>query len=269
MWQAFFKGTKTRDLVIAFAFACVLGSAVVWLSLNHPKLTGMLAGIFALCCFLVTIVSLPIASVLLMIALCRNWLYWNNVKDKYRVFNKPTAQWQYGTEVYGTPQSKFQITARFACDSAGLYLAPSQTFPADILKSFDPTDSFSAVVAVLLYLPLALPLALFAFVFRPVQIPWSEVKTLREQNDRLVVELADTMLELRVPQTAFQCIKQNLPAELLRDTLSLYEKQQERELYRSYYAELSESAKDEDSDWSELSEDSAAHGALRKAGDEK
>jgi Arc/MetJ-type ribon-helix-helix transcriptional regulator len=46
--------------------------------------------------------------------------------------------------------------------------------------------------------------------------------------------------------------------EVLQEALNLYQKQQERELYRSYYAELSEAAKAEDNAWSELSQESAA-----------
>lgn len=45
--------------------------------------------------------------------------------------------------------------------------------------------------------------------------------------------------------------------KVLEEAIRLYEKQQERELYRSYYSELSEAAKAEDKDWSELSEQSA------------
>ena len=43
----------------------------------------------------------------------------------------------------------------------------------------------------------------------------------------------------------------------LNQALELYEKEQEREIYRSYYSELSESAKAEDDAWSELSAESA------------
>jgi hypothetical protein len=39
--------------------------------------------------------------------------------------------------------------------------------------------------------------------------------------------------------------------------MKLYEKEQEREIYRSYYSELSESAKAEDAAWSNLSAESA------------
>jgi len=46
--------------------------------------------------------------------------------------------------------------------------------------------------------------------------------------------------------------------KVLREALGLYEKQQERELYRAYYAELGEPARTEDRDWAELSQDSAA-----------
>ncbi|HEY9871746.1 MAG TPA: ribbon-helix-helix protein, CopG family [Candidatus Obscuribacterales bacterium] len=45
---------------------------------------------------------------------------------------------------------------------------------------------------------------------------------------------------------------------VLQEAMNLYEKQQERELYRAYYAELSEAARAEDRDWTELSQDSAA-----------
>ncbi len=45
---------------------------------------------------------------------------------------------------------------------------------------------------------------------------------------------------------------------VLQEAMALYKKQQERELYRSYYAELSEAAKREDTDWTELSKKSAA-----------
>jgi Arc/MetJ-type ribon-helix-helix transcriptional regulator len=44
----------------------------------------------------------------------------------------------------------------------------------------------------------------------------------------------------------------------LEEALRLYHKQQERELYRAYYAELSDAAKEEDSAWSELNKESAA-----------
>jgi Arc/MetJ-type ribon-helix-helix transcriptional regulator len=44
----------------------------------------------------------------------------------------------------------------------------------------------------------------------------------------------------------------------LQEALKLYQKQQERELYRSYYANLSDAAKKEDASWSELSKESTA-----------
>lgn len=46
--------------------------------------------------------------------------------------------------------------------------------------------------------------------------------------------------------------------QVLQEAMSLYEKQQERELYRAYYAELSKRAQAEDAAWSELSKESAA-----------
>ena len=46
--------------------------------------------------------------------------------------------------------------------------------------------------------------------------------------------------------------------KVLQEAISLYQKQQERELYRSYYAELGQAAKAEDTQWSELSRESAA-----------
>lgn len=45
---------------------------------------------------------------------------------------------------------------------------------------------------------------------------------------------------------------------VLQEAIALYQRQQERELYRSYYAELSDAAKNEDAAWSELSKESAA-----------
>jgi metal-responsive CopG/Arc/MetJ family transcriptional regulator len=51
----------------------------------------------------------------------------------------------------------------------------------------------------------------------------------------------------------------------LEEALRLYNKQQERELYRAYYAELSDAAKKEDSAWSELSKESAVVQALYKS----
>ncbi len=44
----------------------------------------------------------------------------------------------------------------------------------------------------------------------------------------------------------------------LQEAIQLYQKQQERELYRSYYSELGDAAQKEDSAWSELSKESAA-----------
>lgn len=46
----------------------------------------------------------------------------------------------------------------------------------------------------------------------------------------------------------------------LEVALKLYHKAQERELYRAYYAELSDAARKEDSAWSELSKESAVEG---------
>jgi hypothetical protein len=46
----------------------------------------------------------------------------------------------------------------------------------------------------------------------------------------------------------------------LEEALRLYEKVQERELYRAYYANLSNKAKQEDSDWAQLSQQSAYDG---------
>lgn len=43
----------------------------------------------------------------------------------------------------------------------------------------------------------------------------------------------------------------------LEEALRLYQKQQERELYRAYYAELTDAARKEDADWSGLSKESA------------
>lgn len=44
----------------------------------------------------------------------------------------------------------------------------------------------------------------------------------------------------------------------LEAALELYRKAQERELYRAYYADLSESARKEDSEWSEKSAEMAS-----------
>ena len=46
----------------------------------------------------------------------------------------------------------------------------------------------------------------------------------------------------------------------LEEALKLYERVQERELYRTYYANLSKKAKEEDSDWAQLSRKSANNG---------
>jgi metal-responsive CopG/Arc/MetJ family transcriptional regulator len=47
---------------------------------------------------------------------------------------------------------------------------------------------------------------------------------------------------------------------VLQEAVALFKKQQERELYRSYYAELSAAAKEEDRAWSELGQESAGKG---------
>jgi Arc/MetJ-type ribon-helix-helix transcriptional regulator len=44
----------------------------------------------------------------------------------------------------------------------------------------------------------------------------------------------------------------------LQEAIKLYQRQQELELYRSYYANLNDAAKKEDASWSELSKEAAA-----------
>ncbi len=46
--------------------------------------------------------------------------------------------------------------------------------------------------------------------------------------------------------------------QVLKEAMHLYAQQQERELYRSYYAELSDAARAEDQEWTELSQESAS-----------
>jgi metal-responsive CopG/Arc/MetJ family transcriptional regulator len=48
------------------------------------------------------------------------------------------------------------------------------------------------------------------------------------------------------------------PDEILEAALNLYRREQERELYRSYYANLSTEAKEEAAGWRQLGEDTAA-----------
>jgi Arc/MetJ-type ribon-helix-helix transcriptional regulator len=45
----------------------------------------------------------------------------------------------------------------------------------------------------------------------------------------------------------------------LHEAIKLYQKQQERELYKSYYANLSDAAKKEDASWSELSKETVTN----------
>jgi hypothetical protein len=49
--------------------------------------------------------------------------------------------------------------------------------------------------------------------------------------------------------------------KVLEEALSLYRKEQERELYRSYYAERSDEAKQEASGWRQIGEESASRHA--------
>lgn len=46
--------------------------------------------------------------------------------------------------------------------------------------------------------------------------------------------------------------------QVLQEALKLYEERQERELYRAYYAELSEKTRGEMAAWTQVSEDTAA-----------
>jgi Arc/MetJ-type ribon-helix-helix transcriptional regulator len=72
------------------------------------------------------------------------------------------------------------------------------------------------------------------------------VNTNRSEVVEQALRLWDSLAEFRDNSAALQ------------EAIKLYQKQQERELYRSYYANLSDGAKKEDASWSELSKETAA-----------
>ncbi|MBU6455264.1 MAG: hypothetical protein KGS72_26070 [Cyanobacteria bacterium REEB67] len=191
--------------------------AILWLSLRHLDLIWLLAVGAILLSFIAVIVGLPILVTILFLNQYRGWTYWKNLRKNCRPFSKASSEFEGGITVYGNPESKFQMPMRMAIDAAAIYLRPDLSFSkAEAAEMFKPlantsTDGIGIAVGFLLSLPLFLPLALFKFAFRPLQIPWSVVKTVRQEKDRLLLDVNDTTVQISLSGKVLEGIQQYCP----------------------------------------------------------
>ena len=91
---------------------------------------------------------------------------------------------------------------------------------------------------------------------------------LAQAVDSYVSEHADTTNRSKVIESAlrlWEILRQYGDADaVLEDAIELYKKQREREIYRSYFADLSEEAKAEAAGWREIGEETASRRITKK-----
>jgi len=85
---------------------------------------------------------------------------------------------------------------------------------------------------------------------------------LAESVDTYVEQHSDTINRSKLVEMALGwwnvCRQYGDPGKVFEEAIEIYQKRQERELYRSYFAELSDEAKEEAAGWRQIGEETAS-----------
>ena len=147
----------------------------------------------------VAVCALPVIAVLVMMESNENLKIWNSLRQHYQTKNQPKLKWQDGNffDVSSKSLLVTRIDLRVATTESGLRLAPAANLIVEI-----GSEPIGVIIFFPIWVFLTIRQVFFLLLFRPVEIPWSAIKSSGVTDGRCCLDIAETKYRLKISPKA-------------------------------------------------------------------